>query len=254
MPPPPPPRSPRLPPPPATKSPTRLARSFTTVPGVAALGRRVAAAGAEAGPLVHEGGVGDGPAVVEPADERAVGDDGLLHEDLVEHGVAGHLHQRPDLDALLVHVDGEVGDALVLRHVGVGAGDEHAEVGHLAAGGPHLLAGDDPLVAVLDGTGLQAGEVGAGAGLAEQLAPGLLAGDDVADVEVDLLLRAVGGDRRGGEQQAEAAGGAERAELGDGVLHGDAVVAVEALAVGVARAGRGRPSRTGRGAPTTPRR
>ena len=58
--------------------------------------------------------------------------------------------QRADLDALLVHVDAEVGDALVLGHVGVGAGDEHAEVGDLAAGGPHLLAGDDPLVAVLD--------------------------------------------------------------------------------------------------------
>ena len=43
---------------------------------------------------------------------------------------------------------------------------------------PHLLAVDDPLVAVLDRRGLQAGEVGAGAGLAEELAPGLLAGDD----------------------------------------------------------------------------
>ena len=69
----------------------------------------------------------------------------------------------PDLDALLVHVDAEVGDALVLGDVGVGAGDEHAQVGDLAAGGPHLLAGDDPLVAVLDGLALQAGEVGAGA-------------------------------------------------------------------------------------------
>ena len=101
---------------------------------------------------------------------------------------------------------------------------------------------------------LQAGEVGAGAGLAEELAPRLLAGDDVADVEVDLLLRAVGGDGGRGEQQAEAAGRAEGAELGDGVLHGDAVVAVEALAVGVLGQARARPSPTGRGAPTTRRR
>ena len=86
---------------------------------------------------------------------------------------------------------------------------------------------------------LQAGEVGAGAGLAEELAPRLLAGDDVAHVEVDLLLRAVGGDRGRRQQQPEAAGRAERAELGDGVLHGDAVVAVEALAVGVLAAGPG---------------
>src|SRR3546814_1603028 len=90
---------------------------------------------------------------------------------------------------------------------GVGAGDQHGHVRHLPTGGPHLLAGDDPLVAVLDRTGLEAGEVGACAGLAEELAPGLLAGDDVAHVEVDLLLRAVGGDGGRGEEQPEAARG-----------------------------------------------
>ena len=124
---------------------------------------RRAAARAEAGPLVHEGGVGHGPAVVQAADDGVVGDAGVAEEDLVEHGVAGHLHQRADLDAGLVHVDGELGDALVLGHVGVGAGDEHADVGGLAERGPHLLAVDDPLVAVLDGPGGEAGEVGAGA-------------------------------------------------------------------------------------------
>ena len=62
----------------------------------------------------------------------------------------------------------------MLGDVGVGAGEQHAEVGDLAAGRPDLLAVDDPLVAVLDRLGREAGEVGAGAGLAEQLAPGLL--------------------------------------------------------------------------------
>ena len=86
-----------------------------------------------------------------------------VEEHLVEEGPAGHLLQRAHVDARLVHVDGEVGDALVLGHLGVGAGDEHAEVGDLAARGPHLLAVDDPLVAVLDGPAVEAGEVGAGA-------------------------------------------------------------------------------------------
>ena len=121
----------------------------------------------------------------------------------------------------------------MLRDVGVGAGQEHAEVGVLAARGPHLLAVDDPLVAVLDGPGLQAGQVRARLGLAEELAPGLLPGDDVPHVEVDLLLGAVGGDGGGGQQQAQPGGRAERAEVGDLLLHEDDVGAGHALAVGV---------------------
>src|ERR671924_342285 len=46
------------------------------------------------------------------------------HVDLVELGLAGDLPQRPDLDARGVHIDGEVGEALVLRCLGVGAGHE----------------------------------------------------------------------------------------------------------------------------------
>ena len=218
--------------------------------GQAAAGR-VAAAGAEAGPLVHERRVGGGPPVVEATDQRGVGHPGVGDEDLVEERVAGHLLERAHVDAVLEHVEGEVGDALVLGHVGVGAGQQHAEVGVLAARGPHLLAVDDPLVAVLDGPGLQAGQVRAGLRLAEELAPGLLAGDDVAHVEVDLLLGAVGGDGRGGQQQPQPGRGAQRAELGDLLLHQDDVGAGHGLAVGVRRAGPGRTSRPAPGAPTT---
>ena len=76
-----------------------------------------------------------------------------------------------------LHVDDEAGEALVLGQVGVGAGDDLADVAVVGARGPHLLAGDDPLVAVALGLGLQAGEVAAGARLAEELAA-----DDVAAV------------------------------------------------------------------------
>ena len=79
----------------------------------------------------------------------------------------------------------------------------------------------------------------------------LLAGDDVADVALDLLGRAVGGDRRRGEQQTEAAGCAERAELGDRVRRRHGVAARQAPAVGVRRAASAPTSRRGRGAPTT---
>ena len=68
---------------------------------------------------------------------------------------------------------------------------------------PDLLAGDDPLVAVLHRARLQRGEVGAGVGLAEALAPDLLGGEDRDEVALLLLRRAPRHDRRAGEQQAE---------------------------------------------------
>ena len=47
--------------------------------------------------------------------------------------------------AVLLHVHQEVGEALVLGRVGIGAGDEHAPLRHVRERRPHLLAGDDPL-------------------------------------------------------------------------------------------------------------
>ena len=191
-------------------------------------------------PLEGEGGVGDGPPVVGPADDGGVADPGLVDEHLVEQGPTGHLPQRPYLDARLLHVEGEIGDPLVLGHIGVGASQQHAEVGDLAGRGPHLLSGDHPFVAVPLGPGLQSGQVGAGVGLAEELAPRFLAGDDGPDVALLLLGRAVDRDRGGGEQQTEAAGGRQGPELGQGVLHQHDLRPGQPLAVAVERqAGRG---------------
>ena len=80
----------------------------------------------EPGALVHQRRDRHRPAVADAADDVGVGDPRLLDEDLVELALAGDLDQRPDLDALLLHVHQEVGEALVLGGVGVGAGDEHA--------------------------------------------------------------------------------------------------------------------------------
>ena len=120
-------------------------------------------AAADGGALVHQRGHGHPPALADVADAVGVGHPHLGQVDLVELGLAGHLAQRPHLDARRVHVEGEVGHALVLGRLGVGAGDEHAPVGEVGQRVPHLLPGDDPLVAVAHGPGGQAGQVGAGA-------------------------------------------------------------------------------------------
>ena len=163
---------------------------------------RVPPPAADGGALVHQRGHRHPPAVAHVADAVGVGDADVGQVDLVELRLAGDLAQRPDLDARRVHVDGEVGQALVLRLVGVGAGDEHPAVGQVGHRVPHLLAVDHPLVAVLHRPGAEAGQVGAGARLAEQLAPDLLAREHRAQQAVADLVAAVGHDRGPGQARA----------------------------------------------------
>ena len=90
-------------------------------PGQTATGDRAA--------LVAERGLGDGPPSVEFADHPVGGDPHLVEEHLAELGAAVHLRERPRLDAGLIHVDHEVRHPAVLRLVGVGAGQQHPELG-----------------------------------------------------------------------------------------------------------------------------
>ncbi len=99
-----------------------------------------------------------------------VGDAHVGEEHFVERRAPRHLAERSYLDTGREHVDDETGEALVLGQVGVGAADDLADLGVLRARRPHLLAVDDPLVAILDGAGLQAGEVRSRDRLAEELA------------------------------------------------------------------------------------
>ncbi len=105
--------------------------------------------GADARTLVHQRRDRDHPTVALTADDVLVGHVGVLDEELVELRLAGDLAQRPDLDLLLLHVHEEVGEALVLGRVGVGAGDEHAPLGLVGEGRPHLLPGDPPAPVLL---------------------------------------------------------------------------------------------------------
>ena len=82
------------------------------------------------------------------AEALGVRDAGVGEVDLVELGLAGHLAQRPSLDARCVHVDDEGREARVLGHVGIGPHDEQAPARHVGERRPDLLAVDDPLVAV----------------------------------------------------------------------------------------------------------
>ena len=59
--------------------------------------------------------------------------------------------QRAHVDAGRVHVDDQHRDALVLRHVGIGAHVAEALLGDHGVARPHLLAVDDEAVAVVDG-------------------------------------------------------------------------------------------------------
>ena len=135
-------------------------------------------------------------------------------------------------------------DALVLRHVGF----VRAISMPVSATWPPEVHTFWPLTIhsspSFDGPGGEPGQVGAGARLAEELAPRLRAGDDVADVEVDLLLRAVGGDGRRRQQQPEAGRRAERAEARRSpVCTRTASLRRQAPAVGVRRAATAPPSR-----------
>ena len=155
----------------------------------------------------------DLPAVVHLAEHhRAVGAR-VVEEHLVELGRPGHLLDRRDRDAGLVHRDEEVGEALVRRRVGIGAADAEAPVRAVRERRPHLLAVDDPLVAVEHRAGLHVREVGARVGLRVALAPQLLDRLDLREEALLLLLGAVRDERRGEEALAEEADPRRRARL-----------------------------------------
>ena len=135
----------------------------------------------------------------------------VLEEDLVEAGVAGHLHERAHGDAGRLHVDQDVRDAAVLRRLGIGAHQAEHPVGVLRARGPDLLAVDDELVADELGAGAQRRQVGAGARLGVALAPDLVGGEDLRQVAPPLLLGAVRDQRRPDHLDAHHADEARRA-------------------------------------------
>ena len=152
------------------------------------------------------------PSFTSPTTSSVV-DERVGEEHLVEHRPPGDLAQGSHLDSGLTHVEREVGDASMLRLIGVGAGDEDRVARPMRSGCPHLLPVDDPAVAVAHGLRAQAGEVGPGAGFAEQLAPDVLAAQDPGEVAVDLLGRAMSEQGRAGEHRRDARRTAQRPDV-----------------------------------------
>ncbi len=114
-----------------------------------------------------------------------------------------HLLQRLHVHPGLRHVEHEVRQPLVLRYVPVRARQQQPPLRVMGAGGPHLLAVDDPVAPVEVRSGGRAGQVGSAARLAEQLAPRVLAGEDAAQ-ELFLVQLAAVLEQRGGRQQPDA--------------------------------------------------
>ena len=137
----------------------------------------------------------------------------------------------------------------MLGGVCVGPGDQHALLGQVASGGPHLLTGDHPLVAVTLGSGLQTGQVGAGTRLGEQLAPGHRAVEDLRNVPVDLFGGAMHCDGRGGQHQAQPDGWSDHPSLGQAGRHGGHQVPAVAPPTGLGRHGRRGPTSLGQALP-----
>ena len=169
-------------------------------------------------PLIGQCRHGNSPAAVERPDQRRSRQSHVGHEHLVELGPAGHLPQRPGLDAGRVHVDHEERNSLVFRGFfpRQGAGQEDAPVRSPCPAGPDLLAVDDELLPVGHRPGRQRGQVGTGARLGEQLAPHPLAASGRRQVSLLLLGRAVRQQRAGGQHQPNHV--QHRRHAGDGGL------------------------------------
>ncbi len=127
--------------------------------------------------FVTQGEPGQRPTPVFLPHQILHGDTHLIEEHFVEVRHARHLHDGTDLDTRAIHGTDEVGDALVLGSLGVGAGQQDPERGPVGHGGPHLLPGDHILVAVPFCPRGQRSEVGTGSGFAEELTPHLFPGE-----------------------------------------------------------------------------
>ena len=105
--------------------------------------------------LVGERGHAHPPSVTQRADQSRRRHPYIGEDDLIEMCLAGHLPQRPHLDAGEAHVEQEERDPPVARNVGIGAGHEDAPVGHPPVRAPHLLTVDHEIVTVGHGRSAQ---------------------------------------------------------------------------------------------------
>ena len=167
--------------------------------------------------LVRQCGAGHGPPLPLDAHDVLRRHEDVRQEDLVEFGVARHLHQRAHIDTRVGHVDDQRGDPLLgTRRLGVGARQAQPPRGELGVGRPDLAPGDFETSLDRNRPGGERGQVAPRVGFAEELAPDLLGRQDRRQVAQALVLGAVGQQRRADQVDAHPVhrlGG-----LGPGVL------------------------------------
>ena len=83
----------------------------------------------------------------------------IVKENLVDVAVATSKLDRTNVDSRRLHVDPEIGQALVLGDIGVGPDDDDAIVAILRPAGPQFLAVDFPAIAIGFGFCSQAGQI-----------------------------------------------------------------------------------------------
>ena len=169
--------------------------------------------------LVRENRQRDRPAAALLADQVNGRDPGLIQEHLVERRVPVHLPQRANLDTRLAHRQHEAGDAAVLGHAGISAGQQQPEVRGRRSGRPDLLPRHQPPVSDRLGPGGQPGQVRARTWLAEQLAPGDLAGDGTPDEPFPERIGAVLDEHRPGQPHADSFGRTGHSRAGQFLCH-----------------------------------
>ena len=109
------------------------------------------------------------PALVHLTDDRVVTHVDAVEEFLAELGSPVHLRDAPQGDSRMVDRNQEHGQAVVLGHIPIGAGQAQSVVGGERAGAPGLGAVDHPPVTLAFGARDDAGQVRSAAGLRQQL-------------------------------------------------------------------------------------
>jgi len=177
---------------------------------------RPAAQPVGAAAFMHQRGGGHRPSVTDLGDQELGLDLGICKKHLVERRMAVHLPQRLNRHTRLFHIQDEIGQALMLLLVPIGARQQQSPMCLVRAGRPDLLPVHHPLIAAELGPRYRTGHVRSAAGFTEQLAPDVLTGQNA---EQELLLLQVGAVRKNGRggQGADAylgdADGADPLEL-----------------------------------------
>src|SRR5262249_61895880 len=112
--------------------------------------------------------------------------------------------------------DRQIINAVRLGRVWGGANQEEAPISEMRARGPHLLAIDDEMIAMVDGAGSQTRQIPAGVGLGIALAPQLVGAKDARQVPPFLLFGSPVDERRA--QQVQRTGGRQGGRAGTKVF------------------------------------